>query len=304
MKSIRTMLATLLLTVMLALQPAMAAGKVKVVTSTEDLAAITRAVGGDKVDVFAMGKGYQNPHFVPPKPSFILKLKDADMLVQVGMELEAWLPPLVENARNPKINRGAVGFVDASAGVPILDAPASKVDRSMGDVHGMGNPHYWLDPVNAKYISANIVTGLKRVDPADSAYFDAQRTAFLKQLAGKITGWGNAAKPLHGVKVITYHESWPYFAKRFGLDVVGYIEPKPGIPPSPKYLAGLIQKVKQENVKLIVMEPYFSHSGPDMVAKATGAKVVVLPPSVGGATGVDNYFSLFDTLINTLRTSL
>jgi zinc/manganese transport system substrate-binding protein len=304
MKPIRTLLGTLLFLILLALQPALAAGKLKVITSTEDLAAITRAVGGDKVDVFAIGKGYQNPHFVPPKPSFILKLKDADMLVQVGMELEAWLPPLVENARNPKINRGAAGFVDASVGVPVLDAPAAKVDRSMGDVHGMGNPHYWLDPVNAKYISANIAAGLKRVDPADSAYFEAQRLAFLKQLAGKITGWMNEAKPLRGVKVITYHESWPYFAKRFGLDVVGFIEPKPGIPPSPKYLAGLIQRVKQANVKLIIMEPYFSHAGPDMIAKATGAKVVVLPPSVGGLPGVDSYFGLFDTLIKTLRASL
>ena len=283
---------------------AWAAKPVKVVTSLEDLAAITRAVGGEKVDVFSIGKGTQDPHFVPPKPSFILKLKDADMVVQVGMGLEPWLPPLIENSRNLKLFRGAPGFVDASVGVPVLGIPYGKVDRSLGDVHGQGNPHYWLDPVNAKYISANIVAGLKRVDPADADYFDQRRQVFLKALAGRLTGWMKAAKPLNGINVITYHQSWPYFEKRFGLNVVCNIEPKPGIQPSPKYIASLIARVKAENIRLIIMEPYFNRQVPDMIAKATGIKVVVLPPSVGGAPGVTDYLDLFDYQLSALLKAL
>lgn len=288
----------------LSLLSAMAADKIQVVTSLEDLASITRAVGGDKVSVFAIGKGYQNPHFVPPKPSFILKLRDADMLVQVGMGLEPWLQTLVDSSRNHKLFRGSPGFVDASVGVPALGVPTGKVDRSMGDVHGLGNPHYWLDPVNAKYISANIVSGLKRVDPADGPYFDQQRQIFLKSLAGKVTHWLQEGKPLRGVNVVTYHQSWPYFANRFGLNVVGFIEPQPGIPPSAKYLAGLIPKLKAEHVKLILVEPYFNRQAPDMVAKAIGAKVVVLPPSVGGLPEIHDYFQLFDFQLDLLLKAL
>jgi zinc/manganese transport system substrate-binding protein len=279
---------------------AQAAGKLKVVTATQDLASIVQAVGGDKVDVFSISTGNQNPHFVPPKPSYILKLKDADLLVRTGMELDIWLDPLIESARNQKIFRNGSAYVDASQNVPVLGAPANRQDRSMGDVHSSGNPHYWLDPVNAKYISLNIVNGLKRVDPADAAYFEQHRQAFLKSLASKLTGWLKESKPLMGVPVITYHDSWPYFTQRFGLDVVGHIEPLPGIPPSPKYLAQLIGKVKAQHVKLIIMEPYFNRSAPDTIAKATGAKVVVLAPSVGGAPDIVNYLQLFDYQLNTL----
>ncbi|HEY9685558.1 MAG TPA: metal ABC transporter substrate-binding protein [Coleofasciculaceae cyanobacterium] len=281
-----------------------AGGKIKVVTTSQDLAAIARSVGGDKVEVFAMGKGYQNPHFVPPRPSFILKLKDADLLVSSGLDLEPWLQPLVENSRNANVFTNASGYVDASVGVPLLQVPSNRVTRQMGDLHGFGNPHYWLDPVNAKYISANIVNGLKRVDPQDAAYFDQQRQIFLKQLSGKITGWMNAAKPLQGLKVIAYHNSWPYFEKRFGLNIVALLEPKPGIPPSPKHLQEVIRKAKEENVKVIIMDPYFPRSGPDLVAKATGAKVVVLPSSVGAFPDVTDYFSLFDRQIALLKQAL
>lgn len=275
----------------------------KVVTSSEDLAAIAQAVGGEKVEVFSIGKGYQDPHFVPPKPSYILKLQNADLLVRTGMELDIWLDPLVEGSRNRRIFRNGPAYVDASQGIHVLGAPASKLDRSLGDVHPYGNPHYWLDPVNAKYISLNIANGLKRIDPADAAYFDAHRLLFLKALAAKLTVWIKKAEPLKGVKVITYHDSWPYFEQRFGLDIVGHIEPKPGIPPSPRYLAELMQNVKVQHVKLILVEPYYNRSAPDMIARATGAKVIILPPSVGGLPGVDNYFALFDTLINTLLKS-
>lgn len=294
----------LIITLLLTGSPVAFADKVKIVTTTEDLASIARSVGGDKVEVFAMGKGFQNPHFIPPRPSFILKLKEADLLVAVGMDLEPWLQPLVQNSRNSRIFLNATGYVDCSVGVPLLQVPVNRVNRTMGDIHAQGNPHYWLDPVNAKFISANIVNGLKRVDPAGAAYYDQQRQAFLKQLAGKITGWVGAAKPLNGVKVIAYHNSWPYFEKRFGLDIVTFIEPKPGIPPSPKHLQSVIQTAKKHGVKVIIMEPYFPRSGPDMVAKATGAKVIVLPPSVGGSKAAADYFSLFDQLIALMKQAI
>jgi zinc/manganese transport system substrate-binding protein len=254
--------------------------------------------------VFPMGRGYQDPHFVPPKPSFILKLKQADMLVVSGLDLEPWLQPLVDNSRNSKIFLGGPGYVDASFGVPLLQVPTVRVTRFMGDIHSQGNPHYWLDPVNARYISANIANGLKRLDPENAAYYEQQRQVFLKQLAARMTQWLAAAKPLKGMKVIAYHNSWPYLEKRFGLNIVSFLEPKPGIPPSPKHLQAVIQKAKAENVKVIIMEPFFPRSGPDMVAKATGAKVVVLPSSVGGAAGVTDYFSLFDRQIALLKQAI
>ena len=281
-----------------AAQPALSASappaKIRVVATTQDLAAITRAVGGDKVDVFAIGKGNQDPHFVPPKPSYVLKLKNADLLVSVGMELDVWANTLLDASGNPKINRTGPNYVDASLGIPVIAPPFRKIDRSLGDVHPQGNPHYQLDPVDAKYMSLNIVNGLKYVDPADAAYFDAQRQIFLKALAGHLTGWMKEAEALKGVKVLTYHESWPYFERRFGLDIVGNVEPKPGIPPSPKYIAELIQKSKAQGVKFIITEPYYPRSATDTVARAIGVPVLVLPSSVGGAPGVDDYFQLFD----------
>jgi ABC-type Zn uptake system ZnuABC Zn-binding protein ZnuA len=285
-------------------QSANAAEKLNIVTSTQDLASIVQGVGGDKVEVFSISSGNQNPHFVPPKPSYILKLKKADLLVRTGMDLDIWLDSLIESSRNQKIFRNGNAYVDASMGISILGAPASKIDRSMGDVHSFGNPHYWLDPVNAKYISLNVLNGLKRIDPADAAYFEQHRQVFLKTLASNLTGWLKKAKALSGVPVITYHDSWPYFTQRFGLDVIGRIEPLPGIPPSPKYLTQLIAKVRSEHVKLIIMEPYFNRSAPDAIAKATGAKVVVLAPSVGGVPGIDDYFQLFNYQLDTLLKNL
>jgi len=293
-----------LLWLCLSVTPAFAQKIIRVAASSQDLAAIAQAVGGDKVSVFSLSSGMQNPHFVPPKPSAMVKLKNADMVVRTGMELDIWMDPLIEGSRNTALFRNAAGYVDASVGVHVLGAPASKIDRSMGDVHPYGNPHYWLDPVNAKTISLNIVNGLKRVDPADAAYFDAQRQAFLKQLAAHLTQWIQQAKPLAGTPVITYHDSWPYFAGRFGLNVVGTVEPLPGMPPSPKSLAQLIAKAKSQQVKFILVEPYFNRASCDAVAQASGARVIVMPPSVGGAPGVNDYFQLFDRDLGLLLQAL
>lgn len=277
-----------------------AANKLRIVTTTPDLAEIAQAVGGEHVEVFSIARGTQNIHFIPGKPSFILKLKDADMLVQVGMGLEIWLQPLVDGARNPRVFTGGKGFVNASEGIKPLRLPVGQPDRLMGDIHGAGNPHYWLDPVNAKIVAYNILKGLERVDPSHQAEYEANYKAFLKELAAHLTTWLQRTKPLKGVRVISYHDTWPYFTQRFGLNVVGFVEPKPGIPPSPQHIRKTIEQIKAERIPFIIMEPYFSRTVPDMIARETGARVIVLPSSVGGVPGATDYFKLFDEILNRL----
>src|SRR5207248_4172127 len=272
-----------------------AADKLKVVTATEDPASITREIGGDRVEVVSIGKGYQDPHFVEPKPSFLLLLRSADLLIVVGLELEiGWLPPLLEQSRNDKIRQGARGYIDVSQGVEILDRPTGAVTRAMGDVHPMGNPHYWLDPANAVRIAIQIENRLAELRPADTKYFEQRLNTFKIKINEANKRWMAALAPYRGAKIVTYHNSWPNFAKHFGLDVAGYVEPKPGVPPSPSHTFELINLMKAQHVKVIVMEPYFDLKTPQSVAAQTGAKVVVLYPSVGGAkTGTNDYFQLF-----------
>jgi zinc/manganese transport system substrate-binding protein len=274
---------------------AFAAQKLIVVTTTSDLASITREVGGDFVDVTSVARGYQDPHFVEPKPSFLLLLRKADLLEVIGLDLEiGWLPPLIDQSRNAKIRPGAAGYLDLSRGVEILDRPAS-VSRAMGDVHPMGNPHYWLDPGNAVRMAIQIEARLEKLQPANAAYFQKRLNSFKVRMNEANKRWTAALAPFRGAKVVTYHNSWPNFMRRYGLDVVGYVEPKPGVPPSPSHLFALIQQMKQQKVKVIFMEPYFDHKTPQSVADRTGAELVVLYPSVGGAkTGTDDYFALFD----------
>lgn len=281
------------------------AAPIKVVTTTEDLAAIAREVGGDRVDVAFLAKGVQDPHFLEAKPSLMLKLSRADLFVQVGLELEqGWVPPLLLGARNGKIQSGAPGFVDASRGITPLEAPAEPIDRSAGDVHLQGNPHLWLDPMNGKQIARNIAEGLKRVDPKGKEMYDRNLTQFSERIDTALPRWQARMKPFEGAKVITYHNSWPYFLKRFGLAAAGYIEPKPGIPSSTSHLRELIELIPQEKVKVLLMEPYFSDQAPKFLAEKTGVKVVVLPPSVSASTGINDYFELFDHLTNRLAEAL
>jgi len=277
----------------------------KVITTTEDLAALVREVGGDKVTVEALAKGYQDPHFVEPKPSFIIKLHDADLLVVVGRELEiGWLPPLLTQSRNAKIQPGAPGYLDASAGVRILEIPTGQITRAMGDVHPSGNPHYWLDPDNGRVIAKSLVAALTRIAPGDRATFEQRYADFDRRLAEAQKRWTAAMAPFKGAKVVTYHRSWPNFTERFGLDVIGYVEPKPGIPPSPSHTIDLISEMKQQQVKLILVEPYFDAKTPKSVASQVGAQVVVLAPSVGGAKDVTDYIQLFEYDINLLVNAL
>ena len=294
---------TLLLSLAAAV-PAMAAPP-KVVTTTEDLAALVREVAGDKVVVDAIAKGYQDPHFVEAKPSFILKLHDADLLVVIGRELEiGWLPPLLTQSRNAKIQVGAAGYLDASTGVRILEVPTGQITRAMGDVHSSGNPHYWLDPDNGRTITRSIAAALARLSPGDKAYFDQRYADFDKRLSDAQKRWDAAMAAYKGTKVVTYHRSWPNFTERFGLDVMGYVEPKPGIPPSPSHTIELIQEMKRQGVKLILVEPYFDLKTPESIARDTAGKVMVLTPSVGGVKEAGSYIALFDYNVNLLTTAL
>ena len=275
--------------------PARAASKLNVVTATTDLAALAQEVGGDRIDVESIARGYQDPHFVEAKPSFLLKLRRADLLVVIGLQLEiGWLPPLITQSGNPKIQVSAPGYLDASQFAEILEIPTTAVTRAMGDVHPLGNPHYWLDPQNGLRIARGIQQKLAELRPGDAAYFEQRFQAFSQRLQQAEQRWDEQMKALRGRKVVTYHRSWPNFAKRFGLDVVGYVEPRPGIPPSPGHTVELIQMMRREKVKVILVEPYFDLKTPNAVARETGAKVVVLMPSVGGEKEITDYFKLFD----------
>ncbi len=281
--------------------PARAASKLNVVTATTDLAALAQEVGGDRIDVESIARGYQDPHFVEAKPSFLLKLRRADLLIVVGLQLEiGWLPPLITQCGNPKIQVSAPGYLDASQFAEILEIPTAQVTRAMGDVHPLGNPHYWLDPQNGLRIARGIQMKLAEMRPADAAYFQQRYDSFAQRLKEAEQRWEAEMKPYRGRKVVTYHRSWPNLAKRFGLNVVDYVEPRAGIPPSPAHTVELIAMMKRENVKVILVEPYFDLKTPQSVAQQTGAQVVVLMPSVGGEKEVTDYFKLFDYDVNLL----
>jgi ABC-type Zn uptake system ZnuABC Zn-binding protein ZnuA len=281
--------------------PAPAAGKINVIGATEDLAAIAREVGGDQVTVESIARGYQDPHFVEPKPSFILKLQKADLLLTVGLQLEiGWLPPLITQSRNAKIQPAGPGYMDMSRFCQILEIPQGQVTRAMGDVHPLGNPHYWLDPENGRRMAKALADKFTSMDPAGAAGFAARYAEFDKKLADAEKGWQAKMAPYKGRKVITYHRSWPNFCERFGLDVVDYVEPKPGIPPTPNHTLDVINLMKRDGVKLILVEPYFDLRAPNKIAQDVGGQVVVLMPSVGGVKEITSYFGLFDYDINLL----
>jgi zinc/manganese transport system substrate-binding protein len=276
-----------------------------VVTTTEDLAAIVREVGGDRVSVEPIARGYQDPHFVEAKPSFILRLNKADLLVVVGRELEAsWLPPLITQSRNSRIQPGAPAYLDASLTAKIVDIPTGPITRAMGDVHPLGNPHYWLDPDNGRRIATVVQEKLAGLRSADAGYFAQRFSDFDRRLAEGEKRWQAAMAPYKGLRIVTYHRSWTNFAQVFGLDVIGYVEPKPGIPPSPAHILTLIQEMKRQGIKIILVEPYFDVKTPNAIARDTGATVVVMPPSVGGVEEVQTYTQLFDYNINMLISAI
>ena len=276
--------------------PSMAAAKkLNVITATTDLASLAQEVGGDKINVESMAKGYQDPHFVEAKPSFLLKLRQADLLVVVGLQLEiGWLPPLITQSGNSRIQVGANGYLDASQFAEILEIPQGSITRAMGDVHPLGNPHYWLDPDNGRRVAKGIAGKLGEMDPEDAAYFQQRFQDFDRRLSEADKRWLADMKPFHGRKVVTYHNSAPNFAKHFGLNVVGFVEPRPGIPPTPSHTLEVINMMKRDHVKVIMVEPYFDRKTPDSIARETGGTVVEYLPSVGGVKEVTTYFQLFD----------
>lgn len=294
-------LAVITSVVLLAAPSARAASKLNVVASTTDVADLAQQVSGDRASVTSVAKGYQDPHFVDAKPSFLLQLRRADLLIVVGLELElGWLPPLITQSGNPRIQVGANGYFDSSRYAQILEIPTTTVTRAMGDVHPLGNPHYWLDPDNGRRIAKAIADKLSEMRPGDAAYFQQNYQQFDEKLRTAEKRWEAQMAPFRGRKVVSYHNSWPNFAHHYGLDVVGYIEPRPGIPPSPGHTVELIGMMKREGVKIIMVEPYFDLKTPNSVASATGGKVVVMMPSVGGDKSITDYFKLFDYDINLL----
>jgi len=284
---------------------AFAQSKLNVIATTEDLASIAAEVGGDHISVESIAKGYQDPHFVEAKPSFILKLQKADILILVGRELEiGWLPVLINQSRNSRIQPGATGYVDASLQAQILDVPGGQVTRAEGDVHPLGNPHYWMDPENGKIIAKEIFDALVKVRPNERAYYEGRLNDFVSRLTVAQKRWMDMMAPYKGTKVVTYHRSFSNFAARFGLNVVGYVEPKPGIPPTPQHTLDLMNQMKRDGVKIVLVEPYFDTKTPNAIGRDTGAQVLVMPPSVGGTKDTTDYIKLFDSNINMLVTAI
>ena len=298
-------LAALTTAIALAAAAPRAAAALKVVTTTEDLASLSREVGGDRVEVTALAKGYQDPHFVDPKPSFITAVSRANLLVVVGRELEiGWLQPLQTSSRNAKVQTGADGYLDVSQNVKILEIPTGQITRAMGDVHPQGNPHYWLDPGNGRIMARAIRDRLTQLDPAGQASYAARYDDFDRRLAAAEKKWDAIMAPYKGTRIVTYHRSWPNFTERFGLTVMGYVEPKPGIPPSPSHTLQLITDMKSQGVKLIIVEPYFAVKTPQAIASQVGGQVLILAPSVLGVPQATDYIQLFEYNVTTLAAAL
>ena len=292
----RILIAALLLAFGSIARPAHA--KLRVVTTIETLADLARQVGADRVDVQPLSHGFMDPHFVEPKPSLILVLNRTDLLIHVGLELEiGWLPPLVTGARNEKILPGQPGNLDASEHIHVLDVPVLKVDRSMGDIHPQGNPHYWIPPDNALVIAREIAERYKVLDPGGAPQYDAALKTFEAEVARRRVEWEKLAAPLRGLKIVTYHKSWGYLAKWLGLVEVGYVEPKPGIPAPPSHIAWLINLIRTEQVKLLLMESFYPRNVVDLIASKSGARAVVLPSDVGADRSVSSYFALVDAVL-------
>jgi zinc/manganese transport system substrate-binding protein len=283
----------------------LAQAALNVVATTADLGAIAKEIGANKIEITVLGKPTEDPHFVDAKPSFIVKLNHADAVVEGGAELEiGWLPALIDQARNSKIVNGAPGHISCAAGVPLLDVPTT-LDRSRGDIHAAGNPHYIIAPSNAKIVAKNIADGFCTIDPKSADLYRANLKTFVDGLDEKLVAWRKKLAPFQGQSVVAYHDSWPYFAKEFGLKIDLFLEPKPGIPPTPAHLADVIVKMKQENAHVIIVDPYLNRKTADTVASHTGAKVVEVTQFPGGVKGTeDGYSEMVDHDVNAIAAAL
>ena len=281
-----------------------ASGQLRVVATTPDLASVAREIGGNRVNVVALAKPTEDPHYVDAKPSHVVTLNRADALIEGGAELElGWLPPLLENSRNRKIAAGAAGRIVASEGIKMLEVPTS-FDRSKGDVHSLGNPHFLIDPVDVKIVAGNIADHFARIDPASAATYRSNLAKFNTRLDAKLTDWQRQLASYRGAKMVTYHNDFVYLASRFGLDVVGTLEPKPGIAPSPAHLAQVIGRMKSTNAKVILVQPYQNRRTAETVARQTGAVVLDVSQQPGARDNTTTYFDMMDSLVSTLARAL
>jgi len=278
-----------------------AAANLNVVATLPDFAAIAKIVGGTHVKCTSLARGSEDAHFVDPRPSFIRILNRADVLLHGGAELEiGWLPPLVANARNPRILTGRAGNVSMADGVPLLEVPTVAIDRSQGDVHRLGNPHYWLDPANGPVMAEHLARSFSQLDPDHAEVYQANAKTYSTRIQAKLSEWQRALKPLQGTRILTYHKTYEYLAQRFGLEIVGYLEPLPGIEPSPTHIAKLIPTAKERGVRLVIVEPFRPGRTPKVVAEAVGAQLVVLPDKVGASDKASDPVALFDCIVDTL----
>ncbi|HEY6089833.1 MAG TPA: metal ABC transporter substrate-binding protein [Gemmatimonadaceae bacterium] len=278
--------------------------QIRVVATTPDLASVAREIGGDRVNVVALAKPTEDPHYVDAKPSHIVTLSRADALIEGGAELElGWLPPLLENSRNGKISAGAPGRIVASEGIKLIEIPTS-FDRSKGDVHSLGNPHFMIDPVNVKIVARNIADHLAQIDPKSAAVYRGNLTRFNAKLDSKLADWQKELAPYRGSRIVTYHKDFGYLAGRFGLNIIDELEPKPGIAPSPAHLAQVIGKMRSANAKVILVQPFQNRKTAETVARQTGAAVLDVPQQPGAARNTAGYFDLMDNVVNTLAGGL
>jgi zinc/manganese transport system substrate-binding protein len=281
-----------------------AEGQLRVVATTPDLASVAREIGGDRVNVVALAKPTEDPHFVDAKPSFIVTLNRADALIEGGAELElGWLPPLLENARNGRIAAGAPGRIVASEGIRLLEIPTS-FDRSKGDIHSLGNPHFMIDPIAVKTVARNIANHLGQIDPKSAGTYNANLAKFDAKLDSKLVDWQKQLAPYRGAKIVTYHRDFVYLAPRFGLSIVDELEPKPGIAPSPSHLAQVIGEMKRNNAKVILVQPFQNRKTAETVARQTGAAVLDTPQQPGAASNTTSYFDMMDNLVNSIARGL
>jgi zinc/manganese transport system substrate-binding protein len=278
--------------------------KINVVATLPDLGSLAREIGGENINLTVLAKPTEDPHFVDARPSFVVALRSADVLIDGGAELElGWLPPLLQNARNPKLDVGKPGRVQASQGIRLMEIPAN-LTRAAGDVHALGNPHFTVDPIIAKAIAQHIAQAFAAADSANASSYEANYKKFEAAINAKLQEWGSAMLPFKGQHVVAYHDSWPYFAHRFGLNIDIFLEPKPGIPPSPSHLAEVIAEMKAQKIKAIIVEPYHDRKIAERVAEATGAKIVDFAQYPGALPNTETYVKLIDKLVANLGAAL
>jgi zinc/manganese transport system substrate-binding protein len=276
-----------------------------VAASLTDLASVAHFVGGKHVTAQSLCRGYEDPHFVPAKPSLMKAIQHANVFVSVGLELDGgWLPLVLPGSRNPKIQPGASGFVDASEGVDVLEKPTGTVSRAEGDIHPLGNPHYYADPKDLEVVADHLAEVFSKLDPLNAADYAANAKAFDERMEASLAKWEKQMAPYKGASIVTYHKNFVYFADRFGLKLFGNVEPKPGIPPTPRHLAELAGAMKQAGVKVVAYQPYYSAEASRELASKAGGVAVEIATEAGGLPGTDDVFSKFDVLVSSLAGAL